>query len=144
METFSKCTAVVAYHVTLLLILMYSGTCTPLTAAPWGIQHPYLHADRGSLLGLSGAHQYDNANLAIHLARKFFYAREGIEPTDLLTDLESKAVQDARWPGRCQTVVDPKNTERTWYLDGAHTTESLDCCMQWFVDPKAALKTEIS
>ena len=52
METFSKCTAVVAYHVTLLLILMYSGTCTPLTAAPWGIQHPYLHTQ----LDLQNAH----------------------------------------------------------------------------------------
>ena len=92
------------------------------------------------IIGLSGAHQYDNANLATYLARKFLKAKEGVEHGEPLDDLEIKALQNTRWPGRCQTVVDSKSTQRTWFLDGAHTTESLNCCMQWFVDPSVALR----
>lgn len=93
-------------------------------------------------LGLSGAHQYQNAGLAIHLARKFFQTLEGTEPSDTLVPTEIKALEQAKWPGRCQTVADPKHPQTTWFLDGAHTTESLDCCIQWFVSPTVALRTE--
>ena len=44
-----------------------------------------------------------------------------------------------KWPGRCQKIVDPTRTGVTWYLDGAHTVESLECCMQWFVSPGVGL-----
>lgn len=52
-----------------------------------------------------------------------------------------KALESARWPGRCQAVNDPnEGYESTrWFLDGAHTVESLDCCVQWFVAPGLAL-----
>ena len=29
--------------------------------------------------------------------------------------------------------------ETTWFLDGAHTIESLDCCIRWFVSPGVGL-----
>lgn len=101
-------------------------------------------------LGLHGTHQLQNANLAIHLARKFF---ETTEPADSSTPAAQTssdfvlpptwiaALESARWPGRCQSVNDPnpvfKGTK--WFLDGAHTVESLDCCAQWFVAPGVAL-----
>ncbi|PSS37346.1 hypothetical protein PHLCEN_2v823 [Hermanssonia centrifuga] len=95
-------------------------------------------------LGLSGAHQYQNADLAIHLSRKFLQAQGGLEPKDSLTEYEINGLQSAKWPGRCQTVPDPNQPSITWFLDGAHTLESLDCCMQWFVGPHTALRNETS
>ncbi len=94
--------------------------------------------------GLSGAHQYQNADLAIHLSRKFLQAQGGLEPKDSLTEYEINGLQSAKWPGRCQTVPDPNQPSITWFLDGAHTLESLDCCMQWFVGPHTALRNETS
>lgn len=50
-------------------------------------------------------------------------------PPDVVTALEN-----ARWPGRCQTVQDRSEDRKdvTWYLDGAHTVESLELCAEWF------------
>lgn len=56
--------------------------------------------------------------------------------TDMLPEQVVEGLQNARWPGRCQ-VVDDRQPERqgvTWYLDGAHTVESLVCCAEWFVE----------
>ena len=97
-------------------------------------------------LGLSGAHQYQNATLAVHLARIFLQRHAGIEPApqDTLPEPYVKALERAKWPGRCQTVVDPEHERTVWFLDGAHTLESLDCCVQWFVAPYTALRTDIA
>jgi folylpolyglutamate synthase len=48
----------------------------------------------------------------------------------------------ARWPGRCQTVVDPATPSTRWHLDGAHTRESLLCSAQWFFAPGVGLPSE--
>ena len=47
-----------------------------------------------------------------------------------------EGLQDARWPGRCQIVEDrqPRRKGTRWFLDGAHTVESLLCCGEWFVE----------
>ncbi|EIN10312.1 FolC bifunctional protein [Punctularia strigosozonata HHB-11173 SS5] len=104
-------------------------------------------------LGLPGAHQRQNANLAIHLVRTFLanptIAAKSNRPPPTF-DSEGAAplpatfvggLQNARWPGRCQTVPDPDpaNAKTTWYLDGAHTKESLEFCMAWYVSPGAGL-----
>jgi len=78
-------------------------------------------------LGLAGRHQRINASLAVGLAKKFLATR-GQEYDDDLPESFKKPLADTRWPGRCQVV--PQG-ETTWYLDGAHTTESLTCCGQW-------------
>ncbi|OSD04312.1 FolC bifunctional protein [Trametes coccinea BRFM310] len=91
-------------------------------------------------LGLAGGHQYQNATLAVHLAKKFIAAQTS---EDIPEDLPPSFVEGLRltkWPGRCQTVEDPRHSNTTWFLDGAHTLESLHCCMQWFVSPDAALR----
>ncbi|KAH8106152.1 FolC bifunctional protein [Cristinia sonorae] len=91
-------------------------------------------------LGLSGLHQYQNANLAVHAAKTFLHRVAGITPAAELPDTFKTALEKSRWPGRCQMVQDPKHPNTVWFLDGAHTVESLDCCMQWFVSPDAALR----
>jgi folylpolyglutamate synthase len=87
--------------------------------------------------GLAGTHQRQNANLAVHVAHAFLRSHDSIAlPTPFVNGLEK-----ARWPGRCQEVVDSTDPQTRWFLDGAHTVESLDCCMDWFVDRLVALSS---
>ncbi|KAH7105642.1 tetrahydrofolylpolyglutamate synthase [Auriculariales sp. MPI-PUGE-AT-0066] len=89
-------------------------------------------------LGLAGRHQLSNANLAVHLASSFLEQREPSSPHDIseqLPETFTKGLTHARWPGRCQRVTDPHHPRLTWFFDGAHTTESLECCMQWYASP---------
>ncbi|KAF7301806.1 Folylpolyglutamate synthase [Mycena indigotica] len=96
------------------------------------------------LPGLAGKHQQQNATLAVHLAQTFLRAQEGsLSDTDVLPPVIVRGLEKARWPGRCQTVEDPVYTNTTWYLDGAHTLESLECCVQWFASPGVGLRSEI-
>ena len=52
-----------------------------------------------------------------------------------LSEYLMQGLKNARWPGRCQKVEDrePFRKGVTWFLDGAHTVESLQCCAEWFV-----------
>jgi len=94
-------------------------------------------------LGLAGVHQLQNANLAVHLARKFLQSQASIQDENPLSDAFVEGLKKSKWPARCQEVEDPKHAI-TWFLDGAHTLESLDCCMQWFVAPNVGLKSNLS
>jgi len=91
-------------------------------------------------LGLAGSHQYQNANLAVHLAKIFLQAQTGVDQGSTLSESFIEGLRNTKWPGRCQTVPDPKDQGLTWFLDGAHTKESLECCMEWFVSPEVALR----
>ncbi|KAJ3989629.1 FolC bifunctional protein [Lentinula detonsa] len=86
-------------------------------------------------LGLAGAHQVGNALLAVHLAKTFLLDLDPESVKDSFPQSFVDGLQSTRWPGRCQTVVDPQHSKLTWYLDGAHTIESLECCIQWFSQP---------
>ena len=91
-------------------------------------------------LGLAGQHQRQNASLAIYLATYFLKAK-GVPKYELqMFDTFVKPLEQVRWPGRCQTVADPFHEGLTWFLDGAHTRESLECCVAWFADPDVALR----
>ncbi|GBE79526.1 Folylpolyglutamate synthase [Sparassis crispa] len=92
-------------------------------------------------LGLAGAHQYQNANLAVHLAKVFLREKTSTKVEAGLPESFVTALKATKWPGRCQTVPDLQNTDITWFLDGAHTVESLQCSMQWFVTPEVALSS---
>lgn len=54
------------------------------------------------------------------------------------------------WPGRGQLldIRDTKYSEKsknvTWYLDGAHTTESLQVCADWFRENALQQQTKVS
>ncbi|KAI0650676.1 FolC bifunctional protein [Trametes meyenii] len=89
---------------------------------------------------LAGAHQYQNATLAVHLAKKFISARTEESVDEELPPSFVEGLKATKWPGRCQTVADPVHAHTTWFLDGAHTVESLNCCMQWYVSPDTALR----
>lgn len=87
------------------------------------------------LVGLAGIHQRQNANLAVYLAKEFLKSRGTNVDMNLLPEAFLLGLKETRWPGRCQTVPDPIRQNTTWYLDGAHTIESLECCAEWFVSP---------
>ncbi|KAL5508207.1 MET7 [Sanghuangporus vaninii] len=91
-------------------------------------------------LGLPGLHQYQNASLAVHLAQEFLRAKASLISQSTLSSAVIQGLQNARWPGRCQTVGDPAFKGTTWFLDGAHTKDSLECCAQWFFTPDVALR----
>ncbi|GAA5939415.1 tetrahydrofolate synthase [Sporobolomyces koalae] len=120
------------------------------------------HAQTSNIkLGLAGSHQRSNASLAVALVQAFLSsprtppAFESVKletrppatdstsatlpalPTDLISPSPLApnvvtALGQTRWPGRCQTAQDPETEGLTWYLDGAHTVESLQCCGEWF------------
>ena len=89
-------------------------------------------------------HQVANASLAVNLAQIFLQAKTSIEPEYPLPQSYLDGLQKVRWPGRCQTVPDPALKRITWFLDGAHTAESLDCCIRWFVSPGVGLALQPS
>ena len=56
----------------------------------------------------------------------------------------ARGLEKARWPGRCQIVKDPQHDRITWYIDGAHTTESMTCCGAWFGEQLGASLTPMA
>ncbi|KAM6431555.1 folylpolyglutamate synthase, mitochondrial isoform 2-T2 [Liasis olivaceus] len=110
-------------------------------------------------LGLAGDHQRSNAALALQLSRTWL-GRCGYLDTDELKDLwlpselpakrvphlapafkpaqpMVQGLQEAVWLGRNQVL---HHGPVTWYVDGAHTTSSIQACVRWF--HQAALNEE--
>ncbi|KAF2318906.1 hypothetical protein GH714_011582 [Hevea brasiliensis] len=95
----------------------------------------------GLKLGLEGEHQYVNAGLAIALSFKWLQ-RTGhleisyLEQTSSLPEQFIKGLTTACLQGRAQIVPDRYiNTESNglvFYLDGAHSPESMEVCARWF------------
>ncbi|XP_069729286.1 folylpolyglutamate synthase, mitochondrial [Phaenicophaeus curvirostris] len=107
--------------------------------------------DRRALaLGLAGTHQRSNAALALQLARTWLQRRGcrglgelketlpgaktlgrpvPLAPTFQPTDAMIQGLRDTEWLGRTQVL--PRGPV-TWYLDGAHTTSSIQACVRWF------------
>ncbi|KAE8224344.1 hypothetical protein CF326_g8052 [Tilletia indica] len=103
-------------------------------------------------LGLPGPHQYSNASLALALAQSFAASEAGKthfpsaeeklgsfkadeDAPQEITPSVQRALEAAHWPGRCQRVpTDSSGNETTFFLDGAHTTDSLSLCAKWFVN----------
>jgi folylpolyglutamate synthase len=86
-------------------------------------------------LGLAGAHQNVNAALAHHLCTEWAKVQRenGVE---VIGDVKEniKGLEQAFWPGRCQSLLSSKYPNSMWYLDGAHTAESLLVCAEWYLD----------
>ncbi|SJX64029.1 related to tetrahydrofolylpolyglutamate synthase (met6+) [Sporisorium reilianum f. sp. reilianum] len=92
-------------------------------------------------LGLPGFHQTTNASVALELVNAYLDSEVGkatfkessSHRASTLTPWQHKGLEEARWPGRCQTVPSSRQgLALTWYLDGAHTTDSLSVCLGWF------------
>lgn len=97
-------------------------------------------------LGINGDFQKVNASLATALAINHInkIAEEKItvkaEVKDGSAYWDSKmkipefikaGLQECKWEGRCQTIKDTDG--KTWYLDGAHTIDSIKKSTDWFV-----------
>lgn len=86
-----------------------------------------------AVIGLQGKHQRINAELAVHLC-------EAITRSDGSNDKKRKpeegifkALAEASWPGRCQTVgLTNAELPTELRLDGAHTPISLQAGFDWF------------
>ena len=90
-------------------------------------------------LGLLGNFQYDNASLATAVAASYLRSvgiTEGIplhkELGNFATGLPQHfehGLETVSWPGRCEIHKDG-NIE--WFLDGAHTMDSIEAVGHWF------------
>lgn len=95
-------------------------------------------------LGLHGEHQYMNAGLAVALANTWL-ERQGhlnrlhVKHSGTLPDQFIKGLSSACLQGRGQIIPDSQvNSENdrdsslVFYLDGAHSSESMEMCARWF------------
>lgn len=82
-------------------------------------------------LGIEGDVQKVNAALALDLCR--IWESKVLHKSQVngseLTEEEKIALQRTEWPGRCQMVC---RGNKTFFLDGAHTVESIENCINWF------------
>ncbi|KAL7097808.1 hypothetical protein ACP275_10G166300 [Erythranthe tilingii] len=114
---------------------------------------------KGKELSLSGEHQFTNAGLAVALCKSWLrrtgnweklFQHAGLE--DNLPDAFLRGLSSARLSGRAEIVLDPstessdaaevrENTkgDLVYYLDGAHSPESMEACARWFA---SAVKEE--
>ncbi|ORX91571.1 FolC bifunctional protein [Basidiobolus meristosporus CBS 931.73] len=89
-------------------------------------------------IGLAGSHQLSNSSLAISLCdswnriRKCNVSPETVRPLNSVPQEFVPGLKNVKWPGRGQILATPGFTETEWYLDGAHTMESMKACAEWF------------
>ncbi|TVU32094.1 hypothetical protein EJB05_23812, partial [Eragrostis curvula] len=97
-------------------------------------------------LGLHGEHQYMNAGLAVALANTWLERQGHLDRVQgkhsgTLPDQFIKGLSSACLQGRAQIVPDPQvnsendkasNSKLVFYLDGAHSPESMEMCARWF------------
>ncbi|XP_063062405.1 folylpolyglutamate synthase, mitochondrial-like [Engraulis encrasicolus] len=100
-------------------------------------------------LSLVGDHQRINASLALQLSHSWLQRRhlpdkhlsaaaeyrgvtqaKGFTPSPIML----KGLADTEWPGRTQTL---RRGPMTYFLDGAHTMDSMLACTHWFKDAAA-------
>ncbi|KAI0011941.1 FolC bifunctional protein [Xylariaceae sp. FL0662B] len=98
----------------------------------------------GVASGLEGAFQKYNQALAVCAAREHLRVLEVRLDTDAqvaanLTDLPEsfvRGLRQARLRGRCETR---REGNCTWFIDGAHTAESLEEVAKWFAEKRVSL-----
>ncbi|XP_019102376.1 PREDICTED: folylpolyglutamate synthase isoform X3 [Camelina sativa] len=95
--------------------------------------------DMSQRLGLQGEHQYLNAGLAVALCSTFL-KEIGIEEKNGLNQTQRglpekfvSGLSNAYLIGRAMVVPDSELPEEiVYYLDGAHSPESMEACAIWF------------
>ncbi|XP_027187002.2 folylpolyglutamate synthase-like isoform X1 [Cicer arietinum] len=96
----------------------------------------------GLTLGLEGEHQFLNAGLAVALCSTWL-KRTGhvgdthFDQTGALREQFVKGLTNASLQGRAQIVTDrhfksEQLNELVFFLDGAHSLESMEVCARWF------------
>lgn len=88
-------------------------------------------------LGIAGDFQQSNASLAVCLASQalktlnIINTEVPLEQNSHLNPHVIEGLKDTHWEGRCQTLRRGKNT---WYIDGAHTLDSIAAASGWYKD----------
>ncbi|KAK6127301.1 hypothetical protein DH2020_038964 [Rehmannia glutinosa] len=112
------------------------GSCSPLDRKKLN----------GLQLSLSGDHQFTNAGLAVALCKSWLQTTGNWEKLFQHANLENnmpdaflRGLSTARLSGRAQIVYDTSFTasdkssgDLIFYLDGAHSPESMEVCARWF------------
>ncbi|KAI9495861.1 Mur ligase [Zychaea mexicana] len=89
-------------------------------------------------VGLAGVHQQYNALTAVELCRVWLERCRGVKLDEAVPEEFKAGLAKVVWPGRGQkldvrdTQYSDKAKDVTYYLDGAHTAESLAVCANWF------------
>lgn len=100
-----------------------------------------LHLLEGVQLNLKGDHQLVNGALAVALCTTWAERRQDKEHIEMLGRARSKGqlpaayingLATAQLPGRAQEIQDPLVNGLTFFLDGAHSPESMEACARWF------------
>lgn len=66
--------------------------------------------------------------------KKCYVGLNGIKqaPTWVINEQDKQAIRDVKWLGRNQVLNVTPNL--TYFLDGAHTIESIQLCSEWFLN----------
>ncbi|MCO5605615.1 hypothetical protein L7F22_059798 [Adiantum nelumboides] len=95
----------------------------------------------GSQLSMEGEHQLSNGALAVALCHCWAQRREDKKHLDILAQAMSKGhlpepyirgLISAQLLGRAQQIDDPFVKGLSFFLDGAHSPESMEVCGRWF------------
>lgn len=102
---------------------------------------------QGIELGLAGAHQVENAALAVRLAAVWeaSHGRKVVGKVETSMERSQRVLERlelpkeyvaglerVRWPGRAEIFDDEEAAGLTFFVDGAHTPESIGACATWF------------
>lgn len=90
-------------------------------------------------IGLGGKHQIENASLAVSLCEAWLNKQKNI-PTfqNQLPEFVLRGLEATSWPGRSYPYKDSYGL--VWFLDGAHTDESIKSSVDWFNKAKDITK----
>jgi folylpolyglutamate synthase len=103
----------------------HGGELVPVDASGKALRE----ALQNQQLGLAGDHQYGNATLAVELCR---HVMNDAHIKISHNSVTLKGLQKASWPGRCQ--IYHNRSKFVYYLDGAHTPQSVEATAKWFQD----------
>lgn len=96
---------------------------------------------KGSQLTLEGEHQLLNGALAVSLCSAWAQRRQDMEHVAMferamskghLPESYIKGLASAQLLGRAQRIQDPIVQRLIFFLDGAHSPESMEVCARWF------------
>ncbi|KAJ3347974.1 Folylpolyglutamate synthetase [Entophlyctis luteolus] len=100
---------------------------------------------KGIKLGLSGAHQYTNAAVAVAICKEWAEVYNRTHESKVVGGDEEirKGLEMVRWPGRAQSINFEEFLDIDFHLDGAHTPENLNN-LNMTIEKEAALKIPLS
>ncbi|XP_043275007.1 folylpolyglutamate synthase, mitochondrial isoform X1 [Venturia canescens] len=82
-------------------------------------------------LGILGDFQAYNASIAVSMARTWMNFNSMKKRLSFSFDTAASALSRCQWPGRTQIL---RGEKIDFYLDGAHTIESIECGAKWFAE----------